>query len=571
MFNKDDDPASPTRAVLYARVSTDDQRERQTIYGQIEALRNFAPHWNMTIVDEYLDDGISGTIPMGKRPEGARLMEDASADNFEVLIFYRLDRLARSLRNFLDIVDYFEMAGVGLRSMTETFDTTNPMGRFAVQMIAAVAELERGTIIERTSMGRTRIANQGLWTGGVVPYGYLVDDEGYLYPNSTPRTGYTFSEVDIVRRIYRVIADESGTAMAVARRLNEEGIPMWRKYHHRGQSEAQYMSKPGARWWPSNVVRIIRSETYKGNHVWGPKGQTIEREVPPLVDSDTWGRAQRQLEANRRLPKNPRAHPYLLRGLIRCGNCGYVYTGLLNHNGKGWKRYYYRCGSQVGEIKVGRDRCDGKLVGADWIENLVWDDITAFVSDPGEVVHQLKERMEAEIGGARYSEARKRELQQAIALKEGEKDRILDAYRRGLIDIEELETQVQRSREELDPLLAEMANIATGDAEVGRNVGRLVDAEGLLKQLEDRMQGTMDWTTKRQVIEALVWGIEIKTAGTGRRKQATVEITYAFDAFVHAVNNRMIGHDGLLGQHFGRRRQRWRRWRQDNRSSWQRL
>ena len=79
---------------------------------------------------------------------------------------------ARSLRNFLDIVDFFEEAGIGLKSMTEPFDTTNPMGRFAVQMMAAVAELERGTILERTRMGRARIASQGRWAGGVVPYGY---------------------------------------------------------------------------------------------------------------------------------------------------------------------------------------------------------------------------------------------------------------------------------------------------------------------------------------------------------------------------------------------------------------
>ena len=171
----------------------------------------------------------------------------------------------------------------------------------------------------------------------------------------------------------------------------------------------------------------------------------------------------------------------------------------------------------------------------------MWDDITAFVSDPGEVVHRLKERMEAELGGVTNSEARKRQLQQAIALKESEKDRILDAYRRGFMDIEALEVQVQRSREELDPLMEELVSIASGDAAIGRNVGRLVDAEGLLKQLQGRVEGALDWTTKRQVIEALVWGIEIQTTGTGRRKQATVEITYAFDASVHAVNNRMIG------------------------------
>ncbi len=144
------------RAALYARVSTDDQRGRQTIDNQVDALRGFAPHSGLNIIDEYLDDGISGTIRLEKRPEGARLVEDAKAHKFDVVIFYKLDRLSRSLRNFLDIVDFAEETGIGLRSMTEPFDTTNPMGRFAVQMMAAVAEMERGTIIERTKMGRAR-------------------------------------------------------------------------------------------------------------------------------------------------------------------------------------------------------------------------------------------------------------------------------------------------------------------------------------------------------------------------------------------------------------------------------
>ena len=140
-----------------------------------------------------------------------------------------MDRLARSLRNFLGIVDFFEDRGIGLRSLTEQFDTTTPMGMFAIQMMAAVAELELGTIMERTAMERARVAAQGRWTGGPVPYGYLLDAEGHLIPNLTPRDGYTSTEAEVMQRIFREIADESRTGMSVAARLNTEGIPMWLK------------------------------------------------------------------------------------------------------------------------------------------------------------------------------------------------------------------------------------------------------------------------------------------------------------------------------------------------------
>lgn len=177
---------------------------------------------------------------------------------FDVLVFYKVDRLARSLRNFLNIVDFFEDIGVGLRSMTETFDTTTPMGRFAVQMMAAVAELERGTIMERMAMGRARVAAQGRWTGGPVPYGYILDAEGQLIPNWTVRDGYTFSEAEVVQRIFREIGDEGRSGIAVAARLNAEGVPMWLKYQARN-AEPTYKTKPGAIWTIDNIVRMVHT------------------------------------------------------------------------------------------------------------------------------------------------------------------------------------------------------------------------------------------------------------------------------------------------------------------------
>ena len=524
------------RAALYARVSTDDQRERQTIDAQVNALRSFAPHWNIAIADEYLDDGISGTVPMHKRPEGARLMQDAEAGKHDVVIFYRMDRLARSLRNFLDIVDFFEKLDVGLRSMTETFDTTNPMGRFAVQMIAAVAELERGTIIERTSMGRARMAAEGRWTGGVVPYGYLVDEHGHLTPDSTPRNGCSFSEANIIQRIFRMVADESSTATAVARHLNSEGIPLSRKYQPRGQKEPTYKTRRSALWWTSDITRIIHSETYKGTHIWGAEGEKIAREVPPLVDVQTWDRARDQIAVNKRLPRQGQAHPYLLRGLMRCATCGKTYTGALVAS-KEWSRYYYRCGTQTGARPPGQPRCSSKVIDAEWIENTVWEDIQAFVSNPGDVVHRLQARMESEVNDTPSLEARKRELQRALAAKEIEKDRLLDAYRRGLLDIDTLDKQMQQSREELEPLHSELADITSSAATVGQRVGRLTDAQSLLEDLQDKISGPLDWDTKRQMVEALVWSVNVETTGEGRKKGATLHVTYAFEAGVHAVND----------------------------------
>ena len=479
---------------------------------------------------------------MEKRGAGARLMDDARAKKFDVIIFYKLDRLARSLRSFLDIVDFFEEAGIGLKSMTEPFDTTTPMGRFAVQMMAAVAELERGTILERTSLGRARVAAQGRWTGGTVPYGYQLDQEGYLTPDSMPREGYTFSEVEIIQRIFRMLADEGDTAMATARKLNEEGIPVWRKYHTKGQKHPHYKTAPGGRWWASNISRIIRSETYKGTHMWDAKDKNISREVPALVDSDIWDRANRQLSKNKRYPNRGINNRYLLRGLIRCASCGKMYTGIFSWNGQVWSRSYYRCGSQVGQARVAQGGCNGKLISAEWLEGQVWEDISSFVMNPGDVVHKLKERMESELATVSNGETRKRELEKAISQKEGEKARTLDLYRWGLLTVDDLDAYVRQHRQELGPLQAEMANLLNQGAEQGQKVGKLTDAESLLKALQDRIKGPVDWDTKRKVVESLVWGISVNTTGEGRKKKASVEIIYAFERNSHVVVNSTSRH-----------------------------
>ena len=350
----------------------------------------------------------------------------------------------------MNIVDFFEEVGVGLRSMTETFDTTNPMGRFAIQMMAAVAELERGTIIERTSLGRARVAALGRWSGGVVPFGYQVDNDGLLCPEWSPREGYTLSEAEIVQRIFKMLVEDRSSANLIARKLNAEGIPWWSKYHKRGTAAPKYVEKEGSVWWPTNITRIIKSPTYKGLHIYGNK---IEREVSALVDPETWNRAQTQLIKNRNLSRREGVHDYLLRGLMKCAECGLVFNGYFSSNAKTkWRAYYYRCGSQNGERKIAGRNCDAKVINSEWIENLVWEDIKGFVKNPGDVIHKLRDQMEAELTDAPQAESRRRELQQAIRTKEQEKDRVLDAYRRGLMDIDVLDIQVKRSTQELEPL-----------------------------------------------------------------------------------------------------------------------
>ncbi len=199
-------PPAPIRVACYARVSTEDQAERQTVDAQRDFLARYCELHQLPVAGVYVDDGISGTVPLDARPEGRRLLQDAEAGLFTVVLVYRLDRLGRSLKSLLAAHEQLEAAGVAIRSGTEPFDTASPIGKFLFSLLGSMAELERETIAERMSRGRDRVAGQGQYTGGVIPTGYELDADRRLVPSTRIVEQLGMSEADMVRDIFRRIA-----------------------------------------------------------------------------------------------------------------------------------------------------------------------------------------------------------------------------------------------------------------------------------------------------------------------------------------------------------------------------
>src|SRR5918995_455608 len=167
------------KVALYLRVSSDEQRERESIKTQQEFFEQYCKLYGLEVTETYADDGVSGTIPLYERPEGRRLLEDARAEKFETLLVYRLDRLGRSLLVIVDAHDRLQVAGVSLRSATEPIDTSNPSGRLIFQMLASFAEYDRESIRERTQAGLHRAFRRGKHMGRI-PYGYRANADARL-------------------------------------------------------------------------------------------------------------------------------------------------------------------------------------------------------------------------------------------------------------------------------------------------------------------------------------------------------------------------------------------------------
>jgi len=204
---------------IYLRVSTDEQRERQTIATQRDFAERFCELNGVPVYAYYADDGISGTVPLEERPEGARLLHDAEAQKFDAVMVYKLDRLGRDPRLILNAVATLESLGVQIKSMTEPFDTATPAGRFLLTILSGVAGLERDTIVERSVEGTNRLARVGAWLGGIVPYGYRVVGKGRdarLVVSEEKIDGIDMSEADVIKMMYRLTAEERWSPVRIA-------------------------------------------------------------------------------------------------------------------------------------------------------------------------------------------------------------------------------------------------------------------------------------------------------------------------------------------------------------------
>ena len=141
-----------------ARVSSEEQRQNQTIEPQIEAAKRWVEFQKMVeqpidIVDLYLDNGVSGTIALAERPAGKRLLDDAAQGRFALVLVYKIDRLGRDPRDILNATHRLDQLGVAVKSLTEEFDLSTPAGKFMFNVFAATAGFARDSQIERSIEG----------------------------------------------------------------------------------------------------------------------------------------------------------------------------------------------------------------------------------------------------------------------------------------------------------------------------------------------------------------------------------------------------------------------------------
>lgn len=184
------------RAALYLRVSTLEQNsETQGI-----ELRQFAQQRGYEVIQEYVDHGVSGTKV--RRPALDQLLKDANRRKFDAVLVWSCDRLARSTKHFLEVLDELNVLGIQFHSQREAIDTEGPLGRAIVVIISAIAELERSLIVERVRAGMRRAKLEGRRIGRKpldVDHAALVKDRLSGMSLSAVANKYGLSRASVVR------------------------------------------------------------------------------------------------------------------------------------------------------------------------------------------------------------------------------------------------------------------------------------------------------------------------------------------------------------------------------------
>ncbi|MGG6295274.1 recombinase family protein [Leptolyngbya sp. AN02str] len=201
---------------IYGRVSTEEQaREGFGLEAQKTRCKAMAEVKGWPQPTHYIDEGISGTKDASKRPQLARLMADVRSGKLDAIIILSLDRLGRKTRLVLDLVDELGKYGVTLVSCKESLDTSTPQGQFVLTLFAALAQLERDLIAERTSAALAERGAIDGEKGGRLPYGYQRSPSGIVINPA---------QANVVERIFS-LRNEGRSFAKIANHLNAEQIP----------------------------------------------------------------------------------------------------------------------------------------------------------------------------------------------------------------------------------------------------------------------------------------------------------------------------------------------------------
>jgi len=508
------------RVALYARVSSEQQSEANTVASQVAELKQRIADDGWTVEEDacFIDDGVSGSTLL--RPALERLRDQVGNGALDRLYVHSPDRLARKYAYQALLVDEIGRAGVDIVFLNRALGKS-PEDDLLLQVQGMIAEYERTKIAERSRRGKLHAARQGSVSAlAAAPFGYryVTVAEG----GGQARYEVMVEEARVVQQIFRWVGQERLSLQEVSRRLGKQGIKSPSGHNH---------------WNVGTLSYLLKNPAYQGQAGYG-KQRVIERPpqlrrqrgraefprrprslrpsdvppisiaVPPLVSAELFASAGEQLAENRRRCRQSRrgAH-FLLQGLLVCPGCGYAWCGQRRYPAQaGRPGGWYRCAGRMTRKGSGLEPipCSSRAIRVDILDEAVWRDVCQLLREPSRLEAEYQRRLSGVPEASATSQgvsARIARLKRGIA-------RLIDAYSDGLLEKEEFEPKLRQAKERLTRLQAEAMKLA--DEEGQRAQLRLVI--GKLKEFTEQLDRGLeeaDWSTRREIIRTLVKQIEV--------------------------------------------------------------
>jgi site-specific DNA recombinase len=428
-------------AAIYARVSSEQQREAHTIGSQTTALIEWAKTLDLEVPTAWIfeDDGYSGATL--ERPGLERVRDLAAEGQITAVLVYAPDRLSRKYAYPILLIEELARQGVATRFLNAPQSATAE-DQLLVQFQGMIAEYERAQILERSRRGKRHRARAGevsVLSGA--PYGYR-----YLRKREDAPASYAVidAEARVVREVYAHYTTTGWSIGAIARWLNDQRVAT---------------RKPGARWERSMVWAMLRNPAYRGFACFGktrvakrqrvtrplrrrggittrdsanherPREEWIEIPVPPLIAEDTFARAQELLHENQVRARRRTIEASVVQGLVSCRKCGYALSRTSTRS-SARPIHYYRCLGSDGWRHLGGPVCENRPVRQDLLDEIVWREVMRLLEAPALIEQELDRRLAA-ARAADPTKQREQTMQRELVRASKGVERLLTATKRG--------------------------------------------------------------------------------------------------------------------------------------------
>jgi len=457
-------------AAIYARVSSEQQREAHTIASQTAALIEWARTLDLEVPKAWIfeDDGYSGATL--ERPGLERVRDLAAEGQIQTVLVHSPDRLSRKYAYQILLIEELARQGVETRFLNAPQGVTAE-DQLLLQFQGMIAEYERAQILERSRRGKRHRARAGeISVLSGAPYGYR-----YIRKRDEAPAAYAVMEGEarVVRHVYERYTVAGLSIGAITRELNDQGVAT---------------RKPHARWERSMVWAMLRNPAYRGTACFGktrvaprqrvtralrmrggmttrnsanherPRAEWIEIPVPVIIAEETFARAQELLHENKVRARRRTIEPSVVQGLVSCRKCGYALSRTSTRS-SARPIHYYRCLGSDGWRHLGGPVCDNRPVRQDLLDQIVWSEVMRLLEDPALIEQELDRRLAA-ARAADPTKQREQTMQRELVRVGKGIERLLTAYQEELLSLEQLRERMPPLRQREQTLRTELQALA---------------------------------------------------------------------------------------------------------------